>query len=175
MKLFSTLCLSIFIFLSIGSQDLMAVKLKSVVQTGTGKSGNIRIEFNNRYSKSDITVNYLADRVDLIIPNAFVVPVKRVFKGSSSKASVIKMEAANISGRSLKLSIYFRGIPIDIIKKTAKLTSDDNIVSFNYFTSLDAAAAAPQEQEQKKEEVKAPMQAHAKLNISSRKPKACSC
>jgi flagellar biogenesis protein FliO len=157
MKFFSVLFLSLFVLLSVGSQELLAVKLKTVVQTGTGKSGSIKIEFNNHYSKSDITVNYSADKVDLIIPNAFVVPVKRIFKGSSTKSSVAKMEAANISGRSLKLSIYFRGVPIDIIKKTAKLTGDGNVVSFNYFTSMEAAAAAPpQEQESAKEEVKAP-------------------
>ena len=155
MKLFSELFLSMVIFLSLGSQELLAVKLKSVVQNGTGKSGNIKIEFNNHYSKSDITVSYLADRVDLIIPNAFVVPVKRVFKSSSSKSSVAKMEAANISGRSLRLSIYFRGVPIDIIKKTAKLTGEDNVVSFNYFTTMDTVVAAQeQEQEKEKEELK---------------------
>ena len=156
MKFFSVLFLSLLIFLSIGSQELLAVKLKNVSQSGTGKSGIVKIEFNNHYSKSDITVNYSANKVDLIIPNAFVVPVKRIFKGSSAKSSVAKMEAANISGRSLKLSIYFRDVPIDIIKKTAKLTGDGNVVSFNYFTSMEAAAAAPQEQEPSKEEVKAP-------------------
>lgn len=159
MKFFSALFLSIFVLLSIGSQELLAVKLKNVVQTGTGKSGTINIEFNNHYSKSDISINYSADRVDLIIPNAFVVPVKKIFKSSSSKSAVAKMEAANISGRSLRLSIYFRGVPIDIIKKTAKLTSEGNVISFNYFTSMGAVTEAQEqekENEQKKEEVRTP-------------------
>ncbi len=139
MRLLNSLFWFFCLFL-ISSQGLLAVKLKNVVQTGTGSSGNIRIEFNNSYSKTNIKVNYLDDRVDLVIPNAFVVPVKRVFKSSSSKSSVVKMEASNISGRSLRLSIFFRGIPTDIIKKTAKLTGDENIVSFNYSTSLEAAS-----------------------------------
>jgi len=143
----------------ISSEDLMAVKLKNVVQTGSGNSGSIKIEFNNDYNKSDITVNYAADRVDLIIPNAFVVPVKRIFKGSSSKSSVSKMEAANISGRSLKLSIHFRGIPIDTIKKTAKLTSNGNIVSFNYGTVVEEPIAVVKPQPEKQEQVQPQVQA----------------
>ena len=142
MRTLYTFFLGVMIFFSIGSQDLFAVKLKNVTQTGTGNSGSVKIEFNNDYNKSNISLNYSADKVELIIPNAFVVPVKRVFKSSSAKSSVIKMEAANISGRSLRLSIYFRSIPIDIIKKTAKLTDDGNVVTFSYATSAEEAIAA---------------------------------
>lgn len=141
--------------LSVIPQELMAVKLKNVTQTGSGNSGGIKIEFNNDYNKSDITVNYSADRVDLIIPNAFVVPVKRVFKSSSAKSSVVKMEAANISGKSLRLSIHFKGLPIDTIKKTAKLTSDGNIVTFNYGTVVEEPVAAVKPQTEKQEPVPA--------------------
>ncbi len=155
-KFFSILFFSTIVMLSVGSQELMAVvKLKNVTQAGTGSSGGIKIEFNNDYNKSDITVNYSADRVDLIIPNAFVVPVKRVFKSSSAKSSVVKMEAANVSGRSLKLSIHFKGLPIDTIKKTAKLTSDNNIVTFNYGTVVEEPVAVVKTQAEKQEPVQA--------------------
>jgi len=137
--------------LLLGSTELMAVKLKNVSQTGTGSSGTVKIEFNNDYNKSDITTNYTADRVELTIPNAFVVPVKRIFRSSSPKSSIAKMEAANISGRSLRLSIHFRGIPIDTIKKTAKLTSSGNVVSFNYGTVVEESVAVVKPQLEKKE------------------------
>ena len=150
-KFFPILFFSVAVIFFVNPTDLMAVKLNNVVQTGTGNSGSIKIEFNNDYNKSDITVNYAADRVDLTIPNAFVVPVKRIFKSSSTKASVVKIEAANISGRSLRLSIHFKGIPIDIIKKTVKLTGSGKVVFFNYGTVVEEPVVVktqPEKQEQ---------------------------
>jgi len=151
-RFFFILFFSAILMLFAGSQDLMAVKLKNVTQTGTGNSGSINIEFNGDYNKSDITVNYTTDKVDLIIPNAFVVPVKRIFKSSSTKSSVVKMEAANISGRSLKLVIHFKGLPIDTIKKTAKLVNKGNIVSFNYGTVVEEPIATTKAQPEKQEQ-----------------------
>ena len=150
-RLFYVLFFSAIVILSLGSKELMAVKLKNVSQIGTGNSGSVKIEFNNDYNKSDISVSYAANRVDLLIPNAFVVPVKRIFKSSSSKSSVTKMEAANISGKSLKLSIHFRDVPIDTIKKTAKLTGNGNVVSFNYGTVVEEPVAAVKPQVEKQE------------------------
>jgi len=171
MRLFYSVLFCAAIFLSLGSNDALAIKLRNVIQSGTGSSGSIKIDFNKDYSRSDITVNYFADRAELIIPNAFVVPVKRVFKSSSDKSSVTKIEAANISGRSLKLSIYFRNIPIDVIKKTAKLTGKGNIISFNYLTTLNEAVAEVPKQQPEQEPVKTPAIAQvAQAPITDIKP-----
>lgn len=71
------------------------------------------------------------------------------------------MEAVNTSGRNLKLSIHFKGLPIDTIKKTAKLTSDGNIVTFNYGTVIEEPVAAVKTQTEKQEPAPTPAQASA--------------
>ncbi|MFH1224143.1 MAG: flagellar biosynthetic protein FliO [Pseudomonadota bacterium] len=137
--------ISLLTFFMLSSVSFAAVKVKNISQTGSGTSGTIKIELNGKYSDANVKTSYTADRVDFTLSNAFVLPVKRIFKSSSPKSSITKIEANQIPGKSVRVSVYFKGVPMDVIKKTAELTSDGGFVVFNYNTSLNAPAApAPQ-------------------------------
>jgi len=117
---------------------LGTVRIKNVSQTGSGSTGTIKIELNGKYNASNAKLSYAPERVDITLPDAFVLPVKRVFKSSSAKSSVAKIEAVLMPGKSTRVSVHFRNVPIDVIKKTGDISSDGNSIVFNYSTSLDA-------------------------------------
>lgn len=137
----------IFVFLLIPSIANALVKIKDVTQSGVGNSGTIKIELNGDYDKSKIKVVYETDHLSLIMNDTFVIPVKRVFKSSSDKSSVSKMEAIMIpitkrSGGTVKLNVYFR-LPLELIKKTGSVSGNGKIVTFNYKTVSDQKEAVP--------------------------------
>ena len=140
----SLLLLSAFLFPSIAHA---LVKLKDVSQSGMGNTGTIRIEMNGSYERSKIKVNYESDHLSLIMPDAFIIPIKKIFKSSSAKSSILKMEASMVpstkrSGGTVKLNIYFR-VPIDTIKKTGLLSGRGNILTFSYKTLSDTKEVVP--------------------------------
>jgi flagellar biogenesis protein FliO len=115
------------------------VRLKNVSQSGTGSTGTIRIELNGDYDRSKVKIDYETDHISFMMNDAFVMPVKKVFKSSSAKSSVLKMEASMVpstkrSGGTVKLNIYFR-VPIETIKKTGLLSGRGNVLNFNYKTA----------------------------------------
>jgi hypothetical protein len=126
-----------FLVLLVPSSASALVRLKNVTQSGRAEVGSINIEFTARYDASDIKTEYYADHVSLIIKDAYTTPPsKRVFKSSSPKSSVLRMEASMIpiskkNSATVRLNIYFR-IPIDTIKKTDSLSSEGNFVKYKY-------------------------------------------
>lgn len=149
----------IFVFLLIPSIANALVKIKDVTQSGVGNSGTIKIELNGDYDKSKVKIVYETDHLSLIMNDTFVMPVKRIFKSSSDKSSVSKMEASMIpitkrSGGTVKLNVYFR-LPLELIKRTGSLSGNGKIVTFNYKTVSDqkdlASVVATQVQANTKE------------------------
>lgn len=116
------------------------VKLKNVTQKGAGNTGSIRIEFNGTYRASKAELEYKSDRVEILMKDAFTLPANRVFKVSSEKSSVSKMTSKLTPGNLVKLSIFFR-TPIEIIKQTGKLSSDNNLLIFTYKVVADEPVA----------------------------------
>ncbi|MEI6079056.1 MAG: flagellar biosynthetic protein FliO [bacterium] len=140
----SLLLLSAFLFPSIAHA---LVKLKDVSQSGMGNTGTIRIEMNGSYERSKVKITYESDHLSLIMGDAFIIPIKKIFKSSSAKSSILKMEASMVpsakrSGGTVKLNIYFR-VPIDTIKKTGSLSGKGNILTFSYKTLSDTKEVVP--------------------------------
>jgi len=123
--------------LSFPSLAFSLVRLKGVTHSGHGTQGTIKVEFNGNYDSKKSSLTLLEDRAEITIPEAFVIPVKRVYKPSSNSSSVIKMEVNQIPGNTVRLSVFFR-VPMSIIKNSAKLSGTSNSVILNY--SIDAPA-----------------------------------
>jgi flagellar biogenesis protein FliO len=127
----------LFITLLVPSVASALVRLKNVTQSGKGDTGSITIELTAAYDASDIKVEYYADHVSLVLRDAYTTPPsKRIFKSSSPKSSVLRMEASMIpiskkNSATVRLNIYFR-IPIDIVKKTGTFLTNGNFIKYNY-------------------------------------------
>jgi flagellar biogenesis protein FliO len=138
-NIFTTLLYLLFLAFIFPSTASALVRLKNVSQSGIGNTGTIRIELNGDYDRSKVKINYESDHVSFMLSDAFVMPVKKVFKSSSAKASVSKMEASMVpssrrSGGTVKLNVYFR-VPVETIKKTGSLSGKGNLLNFNYKTT----------------------------------------
>ena len=138
-------CLLLSLIAVIPSTAFALVRLKNVTQSGLGNLGTVKIELNGDYDRSKIKISYESDHLALIMNDAFVMPVKKIFKSSSPKSSILKMEANMVpstkkSGGTVKLNIYFR-VPIETIKKTGALSGSGKIITFNYKMVGDAKEA----------------------------------
>jgi flagellar biogenesis protein FliO len=129
--------------LSMPSLAFPLVRLRSVSQSGQGKQGAIKVEFNGNYNFKKAQLNILEDRAEVTIPESFVIPVRRVYKPSSNTSSVIKMEVNQIPGNSVRVSVFFR-IPTSNIKSSAKLSGTSNSVILNYTVAATASESSEQ-------------------------------
>jgi len=111
------------------------VKVENVKQgvAGQGK-GLVRISLSNATDLSKVSLNYADDFVEIIIPEAFIIPAsKKVFNPSSSKSSVLRIEAEMLKGTKVSVKIFYR-LAIDIVKSRAELKQENKDIVFYYST-----------------------------------------
>jgi len=114
------------------------VKVENVRQGVAGKGrGLVRVNLSNPVELSKVELSYGQDFVELIIPEAFIIPAsKRVFNPSSARSSVLRIEAEMLKGTRVSVKIFYR-LAIDIVKSTAELKQEKNDIVFYYSTVKD--------------------------------------
>lgn len=109
-------------------------RIRNIVQSGKGTIGKIKIILmKDDYDFANIEKEYTDDSVEIVLRNAFIIPVRRVFKSSSNKSSVARIIVTQETGDTARVSIKFR-IPIDIIKQEDKISLETSKIIYTYNT-----------------------------------------
>jgi flagellar biogenesis protein FliO len=124
------------------------VRIQDIVQGGQGEQGIVSINLKDDYDISKAKVKFLKDSVLINLPDTFILPIKRVFRPSSPRSSVVKIDAQIKSSESVDVIIYFRSKYFNAIKKTYKLEKEKNNILFKY-----SIVAPVNEVKAKKEEI----------------------
>lgn len=132
-KLFFKYFLLVIVFM-FSTSIFAIVKIENIKQGGSEGKGIVRIYMSSNYNLDKIELSYGKDYAELIFADAFIIPAtKRIFKASSAKASVLRMEAELLNGTKVSVKIYFK-LPIDLIKQGAELKLIGSDVAFYYQT-----------------------------------------
>lgn len=123
----------LFILLSYNLNAL--VKVENVRQGVAGQGrGLVRVNLSNAVELSKVELSYGDNFVELIIPEAFIIPAsKKVFNPSSAKSSVLRIEAEMLKGTKVSVKIFYR-LAMDIVRSKAELKQEKNDIVFYYST-----------------------------------------
>lgn len=129
----------VFFIISIFSSNLFAlVKIESIKQSGLQDRGSVRVYLSSPYDIKKTQLMYGDDYVEILIPDSFIIPAtKKIFKPSSAKSSVSRIEAELLNGTKVSVKIFFK-TGIDLIKNTAELKQLGRDIVFSYSTKLDS-------------------------------------
>lgn len=130
------------------------VKLMNVSQKGVGNNtGTIKIELSSKYNLSKVKIKYESDHIEFLLPNTFVLPSHKIFKSSSERSSVLKMEARHVPvdekeksvNSMVNVSVFFKS-GLEAVKKTGSLSLDSNgkTLVYTYKSSLAVAETTTQ-------------------------------
>lgn len=157
-------------FLTLFSSNLFAlVKIESIKQSGLQGRGSVKIYLSSSYDIKNVELMFSDDYAEILIPDSFIIPAtKKIFKPSSAKSSVLRMEAELLNGTKVSIKIFFK-TTIDIIKKSAELKQVGKDIVFFYSTKAEADPTSSIVEEEKIDDSKVSTKENSEEEINSTK------